>query len=128
MKIVVLQPYQRTFVTSNTVGLMLNYALDPPSQGGLGLRRVEWQTNSLNEASARTAKRMGFTFECVKRWHRTMPLGKEGNGVNPDKMRAAERIGGEKQLPGRHTITLAMCWDDWLEDGKREHVARMMER
>lgn len=35
----------------------------------LGYRRYEWKCNNLNEASKRTAQRLGFTFEGVFRQH-----------------------------------------------------------
>jgi hypothetical protein len=35
----------------------------------LGNRRLEWKTDSLNEASRRAADRFGFTFEGVFRQH-----------------------------------------------------------
>ncbi|KAJ3512247.1 hypothetical protein NMY22_g15389 [Coprinellus aureogranulatus] len=51
---IVLPAYQRTHVATNAVGLLLNYALNLPSHPsfpGLGLRRVVWQANFLNEAN-----------------------------------------------------------------------------
>jgi RimJ/RimL family protein N-acetyltransferase len=55
--------------------------LDPPSAGGLGLRRVVWQTHSENEASKNAAVRMGFEFEGIARWHRIFPGGTVGSTV-----------------------------------------------
>ncbi|KAL8710358.1 MAG: hypothetical protein Q9225_007306, partial [Loekoesia sp. 1 TL-2023] len=49
--LVILPAFQRTHVTTNAVGLLLRYALDSPDEGGLGLRRVQWQASSVNEAS-----------------------------------------------------------------------------
>ena len=43
---VTLKKYHRTHVTTNSVGLLLQYCLDPPPHG-LGLRRVQWQANAL---------------------------------------------------------------------------------
>jgi hypothetical protein len=37
------------------------------------LRRVQWQTNEQNEASIKTALRMGFRHEGVKRWEGVVP-------------------------------------------------------
>jgi len=119
---ITLLPFQRTHVTTNAMGLMLMWCLDPPKNGGLGLRRVQWQTNMLNEASKRSAERMGFKMECVVRWERALPPGKEGlpwgsSIVGED---------GKVQYPGRHTAVLALCWDDW--EVEREKIIKEMER
>lgn len=70
-----LPPFQRTHVTSNAVGLMLQYALDPPSDGGLGLIRVQWRLDSLHEGSARVAERMGLRYEGTEMWFRLIKKG-----------------------------------------------------
>ncbi|OJA17996.1 hypothetical protein AZE42_05749 [Rhizopogon vesiculosus] len=80
--IVILPPFQRTHVTSNAVGLLLQYALESPSQGGLGLRRVQWKCSSVNVPSSRAAERMGFTKEGVLKWHRVYHGGKNKGKVH----------------------------------------------
>ncbi|KAK2759068.1 hypothetical protein FQN54_003167 [Arachnomyces sp. PD_36] len=123
--IIVLPPFQRTHVTTHTIGLMLRYALDSPEQGGLGLRRVIWKADTVNPASVRAASRMGFRQEGVLRWERVAPdaeaRGKAGN------KQGAPPYGNQKDL-GRDVVLLSMCWDDWLLEGKREFVRDMMER
>jgi len=125
--------FQRTHVTTNAIGLLLQYALDLPVDGGLGLRRVRWQCNSANIASARVAERIGFRYEALLKWDRIMhggwKTGKAGNNrtmprgcgepgkVEPDKV----------EEMGRDTIMLSICWDDW-EDGGREKVKNLIER
>jgi len=123
--VLVLPPFQRTHVTSNAVGLLLQYALDVPEQGGLGLRRVQWQTSTVNVPSQRAADRMGFQKEGVIRWaqrfqHGTK-RGKVGNGKEIPKDR-----GNEDDL-ARDTVLYSICWDDW-EDGGREKVQAIMDR
>lgn len=131
--VITLPPFQRTHVTSNAVGLLLQYALDLPSPaegalplgrekqggGGLGLRRVQWQANSLNLSSIRAAERMGFKHEAVLRWDRVLregrEMGKVGNG---------REVAGDI---GRDSVMLSLCWDDW-EDGGREKVLSIMKR
>lgn len=122
--VVTLPPFQRTHVTSNAIGLLLQYALEPRSSEGLGLRRVQWQCNSMNVASQRTAVRMGFRLEGILRWDRVFAQGrskgKEGHGrdlppgTNPDDL-------------GRDTVMYSLCWDDW-EQGAREAVRAVMDR
>jgi RimJ/RimL family protein N-acetyltransferase len=53
--VITLPAYQRTHVTSNAVGLLLQYALHQPNHAsapGMGMRRVEWRTHHANAALA----------------------------------------------------------------------------
>jgi RimJ/RimL family protein N-acetyltransferase len=112
--------FQRTHVTSNAVGLLLHYTLDLPAQGGLGLRRVQWQTHELNAASVRVAMKLGFRKEGILRWDRVLPEGKTGNGRE-------QREGDPKgACLGRDSVMLSMCWDDWIT--QRESVKQVMDR
>ncbi|CAE6455031.1 unnamed protein product [Rhizoctonia solani] len=117
--VIVLPSYQRTFVSTHAIGLLLDYALKQPSDGGLGLRRVQWQAHADNMASIRAAQRMGMKMEGILRWERTIPIDKD-NGIKP-------RDDDVLQLKGRHSAMLAMCWDDWENQG-REHVQKLMAR
>jgi len=121
--ILILPPFQRTHIASNATGLLLEYALNLPSESpsGLGLRRVVWQANPLNTASVRHAERMGFKLEGVFRWQRALPPWKKEVGRIP-------REGDPRRdWVGRDTTQLALCWDDW-EDGGREKVNLVMQR
>lgn len=53
---------QRTPAGTDAMYLMMKRAFDE-----LGYRRYEWRCNSLNEASAKAAKRLGFQFEGIFR-------------------------------------------------------------
>ncbi|KAI5850550.1 hypothetical protein DFP73DRAFT_582873 [Morchella snyderi] len=121
--VITLPPFQRTHVTSNAVGLLLQYALDPPARGGLGLRRVQWQASTVNTASMRVAERMGFRKEGVRRWDRVFygggSNGKQGNGRSVPE--------GHGEDLGRDMVVYSVCWDDW-EEGVREKVLGVMER
>ncbi|PPQ78317.1 hypothetical protein CVT25_011688 [Psilocybe cyanescens] len=125
--VVIFPPFQRTHVTTHSAGLLLQYALNLPSEqpGALGLRRVSWRANWLNKASVRTAERLGFKFETVLRWNRVFPVGKvhvgAGNGrkTRPGDPRADH--------PGVDSVVLGLCWDDW-EDEAKEKVAAAMSR
>lgn len=72
---IIFPQFHGTHVASNAVGLLLLWTLDPPSLGGLGLRRVVWQTHHENVKSRRFALRMGFHFEGIARWQRIFPRG-----------------------------------------------------
>lgn len=52
---------QRTPAATEAMYLMMKHSFD------LGYRRYEWKCNSLNEASRKAAKRLGFTFEGIFR-------------------------------------------------------------
>jgi RimJ/RimL family protein N-acetyltransferase len=120
--ITIFPAFQGTHVTTNAIGLLLMWALDPPPAGGLGLRRVEWKTHVDNEASRRTALRMGFEFEGIARWQRVFPHSAVGLPVE-----ALEKRNGTKgELPGRHTAIFALVWDEW--DDKRPGIVALMAR
>ena len=91
----------------------MQYALDSPEAGGLGLRRVQWKAHSLNTPSVAAAKRLGYHEEGIMRYEWAIPEGKEGH--QPEGLPQPGR-------PGRHNWTGSMCWDDWVQGGKREHV------
>jgi len=123
--VVVLPSYHRSHVTTNAVGLMLQYALNSVEEGGLGLRRVKWQASTMNAPSIRVAERLGFQKEGILRWHFAFRQGaqnrKVGNG------RALPPGSAEGDL-GRDTVVLSLCWDDWAQGGKtkvEEAMARV---
>lgn len=118
--VVILPAFQRTHVASNAVGILLHYALDTAPHG-LGLRRVVWQANELNEPSVRLAQRMGFVLEGILRWDRVLPAGRPGNGI------ALRDEDPRAKCPGRNTAMLGLTWDDW-EHEWREKVDAIMAR
>jgi len=120
--VLVFPAFQRTHVATNAIGLMLLWTLDPPSAGGLGLRRVEWQTHAENTASRRAALRIGFEFEGIARWKCVFPRGKVALPVEA----LEKRNGTKRELPGRHTAIFSIVWDEW--DDKRPKVVALMER
>jgi RimJ/RimL family protein N-acetyltransferase len=117
--VVILPPFQRTHVCTNAVGIMMRYCLELPGDGGLGFRRVQWAANVTNLASVKVAERMGFLHEGTMRWVMVLSEGKEGN-----KSREGDHL---ITRPGRDSILLAVCWDDW-EGGVREHVDRLIDK
>jgi len=121
---VILPQFHKTFVATNAIGLLLKYALDTSQQGALGLRRVQWQANTENDASIRAAKRLGFVVEGVARWQRILPKGKSGISGGQELEEREGGAGGKGE--GRHSVILAFCWDDWVK--KREDVMKMMNK
>lgn len=97
-------------------GLLLRYMLNPPAEGGLGIRRMQWFANAANERSQAAAKRLGFRFEGILRWHRVLPHTKPGPSWHGDDLGVA-----------RHSALLSLCCDDW-EEGAAERLRALMER
>lgn len=113
--------FQLTHVTFNAVGLLLQYALDSPSDGGLGLGRVQWKTSTANTTPINSAELVGFVKEGVLRWDRVgNAKGKAGNG------REVPQRGDGDNL-GRDTVVYGFCWDDWKQGGK-ERVQAVMDK
>ena len=119
--------FRCTYITSNTIGLILNYCLKlpsaPPERRGLGFRRVQWSAHPENLPSIALAERMGFkdSEEGLLRWTWVVPPQVvEGNGI-------PLRDGDPKSpSPGRHSAVLSLCADDWESRG-REHVQHMID-
>ncbi|KAH9976523.1 acyl-CoA N-acyltransferase [Russula compacta] len=108
--VVVFPAFQRTYVTTNAVGLLLNYCLELPSapeRPGLGFRRAQWTAHVENERSRVAAKRMGFKEEAVMRW------------IYLEVEEVVRNVGD--------SVMLSFCAEDW-EKGGREHVRAMIER
>ncbi|KAJ7176862.1 acyl-CoA N-acyltransferase [Mycena filopes] len=116
--VVTLPQFQRTHVTANAVGLLLRWTLED-----LGLRRVAWKANAHNARSVNAAKRLGFRQEAVMRWERVLPASKTGTGNGVSTRGGDPRA----ECPGRDTVVLSLCWDDW-DAGAREEVNRIMQR
>lgn len=123
--IAVFPEFRRTYVTSNAVGLVLNYCLELPSsplqRRGLGFRRVQWTAHPENQPSIALAKRMGFKEEGLLRWTRVVPQIVEGNGI---PLRDEDP---KNPSPGQHSAVLSLCADDW-ENGGGELVRHMIGR
>jgi RimJ/RimL family protein N-acetyltransferase len=120
--VIILKSAQRSHVTTNSIGLLMHYALNLPSDAtmpGLGLRRVQWMCHSENARSLATARRLGFQMEGTLRW---LIVCAEGSSFG-DK----PRVGDPVQKRGRHDLILSMCWDQWSSEG-RAIVERQMAR
>ncbi|KAL1858088.1 hypothetical protein Daus18300_010089 [Diaporthe australafricana] len=122
--IIVLPRYQRSHVTSHTVGLMMQYAFASPEEGGMGLRRIEWHCSTANVPSARVAERMGFEKVGVIPYHMLFPLGKrygkQGNGKPLPP-------GSDPDDLWRDSFIYSVSWDVW-ESESREKVEKVMSR
>lgn len=117
--LIILPVFQRTFVSTHTIGLLLRYCLNLPDEGGLGFRRVQWTASPDNPRSIRSAERMGLQKEGTMRWSAVLQKGGEGRPMEKGSKRG--------ELPGWDTVMLAICWDDWEYRGKN-HVDKLIER
>jgi RimJ/RimL family protein N-acetyltransferase len=130
--VIILASFQRTHVTTHAVGLVVQYALNLPSDPalpGLGLRRVEWLAGSNNEQSITTAQRLGFRMEGTHRWARVLPdTTPEDIGEGFERqLKQGDQAEGVSLGKGRHDVYLSICWDDW-ESGSREKLEAQMAR
>jgi RimJ/RimL family protein N-acetyltransferase len=119
--VTIFPPFQRTHVTTNAIGLLLQWTLDPPPKGGLGLRRIKWTCDVTNEGSKKFATRLGFHLDGILRWERVYRW--SSVGIPMDKLQ--ERNETAKESKGRHTALFSMVWDEW--DEKRAGVVSMMK-
>ena len=69
---------QRRHVLTHAAGLCMHRILDLPERGGLGLRRCQWHTSVLNEASKGAALRLGYRHEGITRAQRVLHPSKIG--------------------------------------------------
>ncbi|KAI0312005.1 acyl-CoA N-acyltransferase, partial [Amylostereum chailletii] len=126
-RLCVFPAFQRTHVTSNSVGLLLRYCLELPthtSTPGLGMRRVGWGATSWHDASIRAAQRLGFTREGITRWH--VAVYNEGKKLMPVRIREGDPLGAVHG--GRSdSLMFSFCTDDW-EEGGRERVGELINQ
>lgn len=122
--VIVLPKYQRTHVTTNAVGLLMQYAYTPAKDGGLGLARTEWKCNSANAGSMKVAERLGYQKVGEIPYHMKFPQGKSAGKVG----------NGKPLLPGSHpddlwrdTVHYTLSWDLW-EDEAGTTVENAMKR
>ena len=83
---------------------------------------MQWFANAANERSQTAARRLGFVFEGVLRWHRTLPTAKVSAEAEKGTNEPPDGRGG-----ARHTALVRLCWADWAEGG-RERVQTLMQR
>lgn len=116
--------FQRTHVTNNAVGLLLQYALTSAKEGGLGLKRAHWICNSVNLGSSKVAERLGFEKVGLIPWHWRCVKGK-----------ARGKIGNGKPMPPgsdpedvwRDSLIYTLGWDQWEREAL-EKVEKAMAR
>ncbi|WVQ83045.1 hypothetical protein IAT38_005183 [Cryptococcus sp. DSM 104549] len=117
---VVLEPFQRSHVSTHTSGLLMHRVLDMPAEGGLGLRRCMWGSSFMNDKSKAAALRLGFKHEGILRSLRVPADGK--NGTRPGRKGDLR-----ENCASADSWWSSVIWEEW-EGGVREHVDRLMAR
>ncbi|WVQ83021.1 hypothetical protein IAT38_005159 [Cryptococcus sp. DSM 104549] len=118
--VMIFEEFHRTHVQTHASGLVMHRILDHPSEGGLGLRRCQWLTTTLNTKSQAASKRLGFHHEGVLRCQKVLPPGKEGARDGRPNVRQAD-------CPVRDDWYSSVTWYEW-EEGVRDHVDALMAR
>lgn len=117
--VIVFPDFQRSHVMTHAAALVLRWTLDD-----LRLRRVQWFAHEGNAASVKGGERLGLKVEGRLRWERVLLLGKDGVAL-PEW--AAEDEAAAGRGPGRHSVLLAIGWDEWRTEGK-DKIAKLVER
>lgn len=109
--------------------------LDLPEQGGLGLRRCQWHTTTLNIPSQNAALRLGYKFEGIWRAQKALAPGKVGRArewrnIIPDA--SSNPTAGRKGTYNEDHMVRDNWWasvtfEDW-DAGVRDHIDRLMAR
>lgn len=120
--ILIMPKFQRTHVLTHTAGLMMHRILDPVSEGGMGYRRCQWTTTTLNEKSQAAAKRLGYKHDGVLRGFKILPPGKEA-------CREGRQDSERSDWGVRDDWYASVMWYEWEgEGGVREHIDTLMAR
>jgi RimJ/RimL family protein N-acetyltransferase len=118
---IIFPAFRGTHVTTHTAGILFGYCLELPPHG-LGLRRVQWTTDSSNNhLSSGAAERMGAKKEGIMRWAYYVTSQNVKDKGHPPRENDPN-CGGSTD-----SDLFAMCCDDW-EQGGRERVRAEMER
>ncbi|KIY47099.1 acyl-CoA N-acyltransferase, partial [Fistulina hepatica ATCC 64428] len=113
--------YQGQGIASRAVALLLKLALDNPSNGGWGFRRIQYVCHPDNDASWHLAESLGFRREGIHRSSRTL-------SANDSGKRGAKQCPPERGPGGSvDGLMLAICWDDW-ENGVRDQIEAKLSR
>ncbi|KAG1734918.1 acyl-CoA N-acyltransferase [Suillus paluster] len=108
----------RTHITTNAIGLLLQYALDSPPHG-LRLRRVQWRANMLNTKSIGAVHKFGLKLEAILRSDRAF-VGSKASAAN------GVRVGVPRHdTVGTNTALLTLCWDD--QESVRAQILQAMD-
>ena len=103
--------YRRRGFALDAGRLMMEYALTPVSEGGLGLARVEWHASTTNPGSIAVAKQLGFEEIGVVRYERCLKDGKKRGKVGNGRPEVPPGTGSEDLW--RDLVMFAVYWNTW---------------
>ncbi|KAJ4164609.1 hypothetical protein LMH87_006276 [Akanthomyces muscarius] len=114
--------YQRKGIAVIATALMLRYAMDTIEQGGLGLVRVGWGASTVNDASIRVARKVGFGEIGTIPYQRVIK-----NGMARNKMGNGRRLAPRAQAGDlwRDVVMFCITWEEWEAD-KRDVAMRLL--
>ena len=125
--------FQRTHVFTHAAYLILHRALDPPSFGGYGMRRVLYKSFTFNPASQISAPRLGFQGDGIIRAEYMVPPGRPGRRKSfVIYCRRLMEIAGNQEderndWPSADCWLGTIVWTDW-EDGGKQLLDSLMTR
>ncbi|CED82759.1 GNAT domain [Phaffia rhodozyma] len=123
--VLILPHAQRSHVLTHTVSLMLDHSFDLPSEGGHGLRRVQWQAHASNLPSVKAALRLGFIQETPERIRLQRALLPDKEGTLPGRPGDGQY---ERGIASRDSYILAITYPAWLDGGVKGTMDRLVNR
>ncbi|KAF9465574.1 hypothetical protein BDZ94DRAFT_1159777, partial [Collybia nuda] len=111
----VIPKFRSSYVFTHTSYLLLSYALNPKTEGGLGVVRVGWRTPPANVPSQRAAEKLGFSREGIMRCYEVFQDQGEAS-LYHDTSRVPDGTGRVTE----DGVVYSMTCFDWLAGGKRE--------
>ena len=114
--------YQRKGIAVMAAALMVRYAMDTIEQGGLGLFRVGWGASTVNEASIRVARKVGFGEIGTIPYQRVIK-----NGVARNKVGNGRRLAPRAEAGNlwRDVVMFCITWEEW-EASKRDVAMQLL--
>jgi len=69
-------------IATHAVTLAMQYAMEMPADGGLGMRRLQWTSQMKNLAAQGLGRKLGFKYEGVLRCEHTLREGQRDEGLS----------------------------------------------
>ncbi|KAJ7470926.1 hypothetical protein FB451DRAFT_1339763 [Mycena latifolia] len=120
MGIKIFPEFRGTHVFLHGCYLLLSYALDPQTEGGLGLVRVGWRTPPENVQSQKAAEKAGLSREGIMRCYEVSPP------LGPDSPYPEVLVLDGSGRMTEDAVVYSMTCHDWLAEGKRDRMRKML--
>ncbi|KAJ7683217.1 hypothetical protein B0H17DRAFT_1074413 [Mycena rosella] len=120
MGIKIFPKFRGTHVFIHGCYLLLSYTLDPQNEGGLGLVRVGWRTPPENVQSQKAAEKAGLSREGIMRCYEVSP------NLGPNSPYPEVLVPDGSGRMTEDAVVYSMTCHDWLAEGKRERLRKML--